>query len=164
MWSLPQPTLNLSPQDFNVTNISSTTSLCVGWSTHKNIGVFLAATVKVDTPKAPNKKNSEGGEVVDRAEPNSLEPYSNPLTKSLLFPSQPQHSGCESLLLLPSGAACLLPSPSICFHTGAERSLYVCLPSFLPLFLSTLVTDLSYFCCPSHSVLLTTCRILVGVT
>lgn len=160
MWSLPWPTLNLSPQDFNITNIYSMTSVCVGWSMHKNIGVFLVA----DTPKAPNKQNPEGGEVLDGDEPNSLEPYRNPLTKSLLFPSQPQHSGCESLLLLPSGAACLFPSPSICFHTGAERSLHVCLPSFLPLFLSTLVTDLNYFCCPSHPVLLTTCRILVGVT
>lgn len=38
--SLPWPTLNLSPQDFSVTNIYSTTSLCVGQSRHKNIGVF----------------------------------------------------------------------------------------------------------------------------
>lgn len=132
MWSLPWPTLNLSPQDFSITNICSTASLCVGQSMHENFGVFLAATEVADTPKAPNKQNPEGGEVVDGAEPSSLEPHRNPLTKSLLFPSQPQHSGCESLLLRRSRhleqPVCFLHPPSAFTQELKYLSMYVFLP------------------------------------
>lgn len=59
----------------SITNTYSTASLCVGYVLKH--WCFLAAIGVADTPKAPNKQNPEGGEVVDGAEPNSLEPHSN---------------------------------------------------------------------------------------
>lgn len=63
---------------------------------------FLSAAEVADTKNLATSQTQRiwrpGGEVVDGVKPNSLESYSNPLTKSLFFPSQPQHSGCESLL------------------------------------------------------------------
>lgn len=115
----------------------------------------MAGTEVADTPKAPNKQNPEGGEVVDGAEPNSLEPYSNPLTKSLLFPSQPQHSGCESLLRCRSHhleqPVCFLHPPSAFTQELKHLSMYDFLPFRLFFSPPWLLTSIIFLLSFAHS-------------